>query len=138
MTVVASTLFGMPLIYSGQEAPNTKRLRFFEKDTVEWNGYALAPLFTELNALKEAERALWNGADGAWPELLTTEEDDAVFAYRRQLGTSEVVVAVNLSSVLQMVTLPVEGLALRMGEPLLKEGGQVELPAHGYAIWTRN
>lgn len=138
MTVVASTLFGMPLIYSGQEAPHAKRLRFFEKDTVVWNGYALAPLFTELNTLKEAQRALWNGADGAWPELLTTEADEAVFAFRRQLEGSEVVVAVNLSAELHVVTLPVEALSLRLGEPMLREGGQVELPAHGYAIWTRN
>lgn len=137
MTVVASTLFGMPLIYSGQEAPNEKRLRFFEKDTVEWNEYALAPLFTALNALKEEQPALWNGAEGAWPELLPTEADESVFAYRRMLGGSEVVVAANLSADLQVVSLPVEDLTLRLGEPLLKEGGEVELPGHGYAIWTR-
>ena len=27
---------GVPLIYSGQELPNTKRLQFFEKDSIEW------------------------------------------------------------------------------------------------------
>lgn len=137
MTVLSSTLFGMPLIYSGQEAPNAKRLRFFEKDTVEWNGYTLAPLFTRLNALKEAQPALWNGADGAWPELLETEANDAVFAYRRKLDGSEVVVAVNLSDDLQQPILPVEGMKVYLGEAIWKAGGQVELPAHGYAVWTR-
>ncbi len=29
--------FGVPLIYSGQEIPNEKRLSFFEKDAIDWN-----------------------------------------------------------------------------------------------------
>jgi hypothetical protein len=27
---------GIPLIYSGQEIPNMERLKFFDKDTIEW------------------------------------------------------------------------------------------------------
>jgi hypothetical protein len=27
---------GLPLIYSGQELPNLKRLKFFEKDEINW------------------------------------------------------------------------------------------------------
>ena len=137
MTVVASTLFGMPLIYSGQEAPNDKRLRFFEKDTVNWKDYAWSPLFTQLNALKESESALWNGADGAWPELLATEADEQVFAYRRAQEGSEVVVAANLSGVPQVVALPVDALSLYAGAAASNEDGTVTLSPRGYAIWTR-
>jgi hypothetical protein len=36
--VFCCTWSGIPLIYSGQELPNYKRLRFFEKDEIEWNG----------------------------------------------------------------------------------------------------
>lgn len=37
MAVIAATQpAAIPLIYSGQEIPNTKRLKFFEKDTMEW------------------------------------------------------------------------------------------------------
>ena len=36
---VISTLWnGIPLIYSGQEQPNHKRLKFFDKDRIEWGG----------------------------------------------------------------------------------------------------
>ncbi len=28
---------GMPLVYSGQESPNKKRLQFFDKDLIEWH-----------------------------------------------------------------------------------------------------
>jgi glycosidase len=35
-TVLDHTVNGIPLIYSGQEIPNKKRLEFFEKDSLQW------------------------------------------------------------------------------------------------------
>ena len=32
----------MPLLYTGQEVSLSKRLRFFERDTVDWAGPSLA------------------------------------------------------------------------------------------------
>ena len=57
---------GMPLIYNGQEAGNTKRLAFFERDPIAWkrrirNG----DLYRRLFALKKANTALWNAQWGA-------------------------------------------------------------------------
>ena len=37
MAVLAATLPGMPLVYSGQEAGLAKRLAFFEKDTIDFS-----------------------------------------------------------------------------------------------------
>ncbi len=34
--VFTATWLGIPLIYSGQELPNKKRLKFFDKDEIEW------------------------------------------------------------------------------------------------------
>jgi glycosidase len=34
--VLCCTLQGTPLLYSGQELPNKKRLQFFDKDEIEW------------------------------------------------------------------------------------------------------
>ena len=36
MAVFTCTWPGTPLLYSGQELPNHKRLKFFEKDFIEW------------------------------------------------------------------------------------------------------
>jgi glycosidase len=36
---------GIPLIYSGQELPNHKRLAFFDKDKIEWTNQALLGAF---------------------------------------------------------------------------------------------
>jgi len=38
MAVFTCTWPGIPLIYSGQEKPNKKRLAFFEKDFIDWEG----------------------------------------------------------------------------------------------------
>jgi len=37
LAVLTFTWNGMPLIYSGQENPNFKRLLFFDKDVIQWN-----------------------------------------------------------------------------------------------------
>jgi glycosidase len=37
MAVMSYALPGAPMIYSGQEAGNNKRLKFFEKDDIDWN-----------------------------------------------------------------------------------------------------
>lgn len=36
--VLCCTWNGLPLIYSGQELPNYKRLKFFDKDQIDWKG----------------------------------------------------------------------------------------------------
>jgi hypothetical protein len=56
---------GMPLIYNGQEAGNTRRLAFFEKDPIEWKEHHLGNLYKKLFALKRENTALWNAKWGA-------------------------------------------------------------------------
>lgn len=48
LAVLSFTWNGIPLIYSGQELPNKKRLKFFEKDTIEWNRKFELRIFTIL------------------------------------------------------------------------------------------
>ena len=105
MAVLAATLPGMPLIYSGQEAGLRKRLAFFEKDTIDWQGYELAGFYADLLALKKANTALWNGQYGGEVELLDAGSD-GVFAFRRQAAGNGVTVVVNVSPREQRVRLP--------------------------------
>ena len=44
---------GMPLIYNGQEAGNTKRLAFFERDPIAWKQHPNGDLYRRLFALKK-------------------------------------------------------------------------------------
>ena len=61
MTVLAFTIQGMPLIYSGQEAGLNKRLSFFEKDSIDWSDISKEMFFKKLLQLKHENKALWNG-----------------------------------------------------------------------------
>jgi len=63
---------GIPLVYSGQEAGNPRRLAFFEKDAIEWREHPEGELYRKLFALKKAHTALWNGRWGAAPSMAAT------------------------------------------------------------------
>lgn len=105
MAVLSFTLPGMPLIYGGQEAGLDKQLAFFEKDPIDWSQLKYADFYTRLIALKHRHPALWNGTAGA-PLQLLDPHNAQVFAFRRQQGSDQVTVAVNLSGIAQRYTLP--------------------------------
>jgi glycosidase len=108
MVVMSSMLLDMPLIYSGQEAGLDKRLRFFEKDTVEWGDYSKADFYRSINSLHHEEKALWNGDFGGVPELLESKFPEKIFAFTKRKENSQIVVALNLSgdSVLLSINMP--------------------------------
>ncbi|MEP7347544.1 MAG: alpha-amylase family glycosyl hydrolase, partial [Gemmatimonadaceae bacterium] len=85
----------MPLLYTGQEVSLHKRLRFFEKDTVDWSGPSLAGFYYTVFDLKHKNEALWNGADGGTQETLVTDGGDRVYAFTRSNAANTVLVAVN-------------------------------------------
>jgi len=92
----------IPLIYSGQEAPNKKRLKFFVKDTIVWDKYAMAPFYSKLLHLRENDPAL---ATDASYKKITTANDEAIFAYVRVKGKHKVAVVLNLSGQPQQFTI---------------------------------
>jgi len=95
LAVFSATWKGIPLIYSGQEMPNHKRLKFFEKDPIDWNGkYELAGFYKTLFELKSKHPALSTVAD---VQRIPTSHDDQVLAFLRKSGDREVFVILNLS-----------------------------------------
>ncbi len=99
MAVLSYTLPGMPLLYSGQEAGLNKILRFFDKDTIDWNQPSELFLFySKLNQLKRNQNALWNGVSGGALTRLKTNRDQDAFVFIRQKDTSKVLVFTNLSA----------------------------------------
>ena len=101
--VLAATVPGMPLVYSGQEAGLDKRLKFFEPDAIAWKNYPLAAFYRLLLTFKHSQPALWNGADGGDMYLLDPHNPH-VFAFRRVKGANRVTVLVNLSGQAQTVS----------------------------------
>ncbi|MEP7110860.1 MAG: alpha-amylase family glycosyl hydrolase [Ferruginibacter sp.] len=90
---------GIPLIYSGQELPNLKRLKFFEKDLIEWNGkYELHDFYKTLLNLHKTNPALRAGNDGGTTIRLKMNAVNNVLAWIRKNGNNEVLVLLNMSS----------------------------------------
>lgn len=140
--VLSATARGsMPLLYTGQEVSMKKRLRFFEKDTVDWNGPSLAVFYSTLFDLKHRNQALWNGAFGGAQSTLTTDGGSRVYAFTRSRGANSVVVAVNFGDAPASVTyhtLPQPGTYTdwfaRSSVVSLSASGRMEIPAHGYRV----
>ncbi len=120
--VLAATLPGMPLIYSGQESGLNKQIKFFEKDAIDWRSYENAAFYKGLLALKSRHPALANGSAGGAVVLLDTGNDQ-IFAFRRQQGRDKITVAVNLSEAVE--TSRIRG-----------SNQTISLPPWGYSIMT--
>ncbi len=142
--VLAATVENsMPLLYTGQEAGMTKRLRFFDKDTVDWSDLSLTPFYRTVFALKHLEPALANGAWGGAQAVLQTDGGDRVWAFTRTREADAVLVAVNFGDVDATVTytgLPRPGAWTDWFDRSLVElapAGTLAIPAHGFRVLVR-
>lgn len=93
--VLSMTMDGIPLLYSGQEEPLTKRLKFFDKDEIVWKNLKDFDFFQRLCVLKNQEKAMWNAPYGATTKIIGKSE--YTIAYKRELDHSKVIVILNLS-----------------------------------------
>jgi glycosidase len=133
----------MPLLYTGQEASMRKRLRFFDKDTVDWSGPSLAGFYSAMFRLRHTQPALANGPWGAPQATLRTDGGDRVFAFTRTEGSNTVLVAVNFGDA------PVRAAYRALPRPgrytdwfshapvALGASGSLDIPAHGYRVLVR-
>ena len=95
--VLAYTLPGMPLVYNGQEAGMTKRLRFFAKDTIDWSNTRMITFYKTMNGLKHHNKALWNPPYGGKPVQLNNSAPDKIISFLRSSDAARVVVLANMS-----------------------------------------
>lgn len=96
--VLCSTWNGIPLIYSGQEVPNSRRLKFFEKDIIHWTGnFGLHNFYKTLLNLHSSHPALSAGDESVSTSYILTSENDKVLSYMRRKGERDVLTFLNLS-----------------------------------------
>lgn len=99
LAVFSITWNGVPLIYSGQELANTKRIEFFEKDTIMAGAAAaeMTAFYQSLLKLKNNNPALRAGDASVQTFRIKTSEPSRVFAWLRKNGKREVLTILNLS-----------------------------------------
>ena len=101
--VFTQTMYqSVPLIYSGQEVPNKKRIKFFVKDPIQWNKFEMARFYKTLLKLRRSNPSL--AADASYRKLVTGN-DAAIFAYLREKQGHKITVVLNLSNQPQKFTI---------------------------------
>lgn len=138
-TVLVETLPGVPLVYTGEEVSNDRKLSLFEKVSVDWaRPDSMRRLFTALHRARRDHPALVRG------EMLRvrTDADERVYAFERRSGTDRVLVVLNFGAepvtVGLTVEAPVRGSAARdafSGSIVPWEAvRRISLPARGYRL----
>jgi alpha-amylase len=98
LAVFSCTWNGIPMLYSGQELPNLKKLAFFDKDVIEWTGiYQLHDFYKTLLLLHKHNPALRTSDPHAITINLQTDKAWQVMAYIRKYGHAEILVLLNMS-----------------------------------------
>ena len=147
LTVLEFTVYGMPLIYNGQEIAYKSggRVSLAEKTPIDWNqaDTTMTNLIKTLAHLKHTQPALRTGEQSGKLTNLTTTADDAVYAYMRTSGDNNVVVTLNLSDREQTFSIP-DGLpegvfkeALNGKTDELSADTELTLPPFGAAVYVR-
>ncbi len=130
--VFTQTMYqSVPLIYSGQEMPNRKRLEFFVKDAIKWTGkYEMASFYKTLLTLRKTNPAL--AADANYKRLVSSN-DDAIFSYLREKNGHKVVVILNLSNKEQKFTIKDKNISGMPMNVFLMQKETVN-PSHTYSV----
>ena len=97
LTVLAYTLYGMPLIYNGQEVGGNQALNYFEDTKIDWSAKDDKMLNTirTLTALKHVVPAL---SDDATVNLITVSGNASAMVFTRKSGDSEILVVMNMAN----------------------------------------
>ncbi|MBS4042994.1 MAG: 1,4-alpha-glucan branching protein [Chitinophagaceae bacterium] len=91
--VLTFTWNGMPLIYSGQEIPSNKRLKFFDKDVLLWdNTLKLETFYQTLISLFHE-----SGFNQASIEILPTDNTTSILSFIKVFDNKIWIIILNLS-----------------------------------------
>jgi hypothetical protein len=127
----------VPLIYSGQEEPVLRPLKFLDKDPMTFGKYERAKFYATLLALRKRNPAL--AADASFRKVKVGDER-AVYAYVREKAGNKVLIILNLSAKPQTITVQEKALQgkpynlfMYANEPLTSKPWQVE--PWGYVVY---
>jgi alpha-amylase len=112
LAVFSCTWNGIPLIYSGQELPNTKRLQFFDKDEIQWTANPeLHQFYKTLLLLRKEHPALLAGHKEVITWRIATDHPDQLFCFARKNKERELIVVLNFSD--QQINFSLRDLRIR-------------------------
>ena len=156
LTVLAYTVYGMPLVYNGQEVGGNQALDYFNDTKIDWTAKddKMLNSLRTLFALKHAVPALSDArqaAENPATQLLDVQGSTSVLAYIRTLGDSQVLVVLNMGTTDALATI--EGLtegdwSLWLDSETIAQGASrkqvaihathtFDIEAKGYRVYVR-
>jgi glycosidase len=127
----------VPLVYSGQEEPVLRAIRFFDKDTMGFSKYKRSDFYKRLLTLRTNNPAL---ASDASFKKVSVGDDKAVYAFVREKEGKKVFVILNLSNKEQTITVKDDdlhgkpyNLFMATNEPLTGNSWKIE--PWGYVVY---
>jgi alpha-amylase len=128
---------GLPLIYSGQEEPILRPLKFFEKDPIVFGKFERAKFYKTLLYLRKNNPAL--AANASYRKVKVGDEK-ALYGYVRQKGVNKIFVVLNLSDKEQTITVNDKSLLgnpynVFLGKKVPLSARPWKMEAWGYVIY---
>jgi glycosidase len=135
---------GLPLIYSGQELPDKKRLLFFDKDEIIWDRpFLLSDFYKTLLRLRKNNPALKSGDPKRKAMILSNTSPERVLSFIRRFERDEVLVILNLSAGIQSVIITGQTLSgsykdvFNAAAPDFISGQPLQLKAWDYRVYVK-
>lgn len=135
---------GLPLIYSGQELPNKKRLLFFDKDEIDWSQPSqLHDFYKTMLLLRKSNPALTSGDPQRNALILSNTSPEQIFSFIRRFERNEVLVILNLSSDTRSVIITGQTLAgsyrdvFNPDAPDFISGQPLQMKAWDYRVYVK-
>lgn len=98
LAVFSSMWKGLPLLYSGQELPNLKRLEFFDKDQIKWNDHPnLHSFYKKLFSFRKSNMAFGVPPDEQHCYTVSNSVDHHILSFIRKAGDYEALILINFS-----------------------------------------
>jgi len=98
LSVFNATWYGIPMIYSGEEAGLNKRLFFFDKDPINWTvDPSLHDFYKTLLHFRKQHPAIVAGAS-SFPSLLNNAIHHNLLGFYRRTNEHAILVLINLSN----------------------------------------
>lgn len=134
----------IPLIYSGQEACLDHRLKFFDKDQIQWKECEMTALYKKLTGLKHTHAALRGGPIRGGFKLLATSDPAHVFAMTRYASEDTLIAIFNFSDTAVSARIksslgPAQYTEYFTGEKItLSSGTTLQLKPWDYKVFIQN
>ncbi len=143
MAVFSGTWKGLPLLYSGQEIPNNKRLAFFDKDQLHWEKEPLLHgFYKKLFALRKEHPAFHGNPEEQQCTWTWNSVDHHVFSFIRSASGEAVLILINLSGYplhnVEVDTRQLNGVFkeyFSSSVQVFSGNSFFHLPPWGYQVW---